>query len=315
MKYFLAGCTGFIGEAFTKTIIKQGHEIVMLTRNPMAIPNSIAPFVTGVYWNGKTYSKEWAMHIQNSDIVINLSGTSVAGLWTKSYKRKLWNSRILTTGLIIDALKEYKVKPQIFINASAMGYFQGLFNSFSNPFDENARKGQGFMSDLCEAWEKEAFKAMSLSIRTVIPRISLVLGANGGVLPKLLLPFKLNVGHILGDGQQAFPWIHVDDLVALFHFFIKEEKLNGIVHTVSQDTPPLSMEQSMRLIAKLLDKKIWCHISDRFLSIVNKEFFESVSKTPYIKSSVLSTCKFKYPTLDKALSDLLFSSFSKTQKN
>lgn len=162
--------------------------------------------------------------ISSSNIVINLAGANIIGKWTPEYKELLYKSRIETTKKIVTAINTCENKPEQLISTSAIGIYKN-----DDTYDEKGEFENDFLSNLCQDWEKEASKAQT---NVVIFRSGIVLGKDGGALKKMLLPFKLGLGGIIGHGNQAFSFIHIEDLKRAYSFVINNH-LNGVFNLVS----------------------------------------------------------------------------------
>lgn len=211
MKILICGISGFIGRKLEKEFIKQQW-----------IVNSIkkSDFILG--------DLEFSKKIEGNDVIINLCGAPILKRWTKKYKEIIYNSRILTTNKIVNALKLMKEKPSVFITTSAVGiYEEDYINS-----ESDCKYANGFLATVCKDWEKAAMPANEI-IRTVIFRLGVVLGKDGGAFPKMNKPFKYGIGGKLGNGKQAFPWIYIDDLVQAYFFAIKNKDISGECNLVA----------------------------------------------------------------------------------
>jgi uncharacterized protein (TIGR01777 family) len=165
-----------------------------------------------------------ASKIDNSDVVINLNGANIINRWSESYKKLLYSSRIDTTKALVNAMEKVLQKPSVFISTSAVGIYKN-----DKIYDETANEfGDDFLANLVVDWENEALKATSLGIRTAIFRFGIVLGRDGGALAKMITPFQFGLGGTIGDGSQAFSFIHLDDLLEAYSFVIENDTIDGV---------------------------------------------------------------------------------------
>lgn len=206
MKIGLSGATGFVGTRLRQALQEDGHLIVPLRR---------ADF------GGTSFMQK---ALSETEALIHLAGAPIAARWTESYKREIFASRIDTTRLLVDTLRVMPSPPGLFISTSGIGIYPPNI-----PCDESSTVfADDFLGKLAHDWEREALAAKELGIRTIIFRFGVVLGMGGGVLQKMLLPFRLGFGGVIGDGSQSFSWVHVDDLIAAYRFVIAQERLSGI---------------------------------------------------------------------------------------
>ena len=204
MKFIISGASGFVGSALKKALSE--HTIVSI---------GVSDFAKS--------DEEFATVFESADIIINLAGAPIIARWSDEYKKLLYSSRIDTTSKIVRAIEKMDEKPKLLISTSAVG----IYTNSKTQTEDDGEISNDFLGKLCQEWETSANKAASLCVRTVIFRFGIVLGKGGGALQKMLLPFKLGVGGVIGSGKQAFSWIHIDDLVRAFEFAIENNTLNG----------------------------------------------------------------------------------------
>ena len=230
MKIIIAGGSGWIGRALSRELIKAGHRVIVLSRSGST---GGVPGATGRAWLIPG-AVGWKKELEGADAVINLCGEGVADrFWTESRRRALVDSRLAPTRALTAAMAEATVKPRVFISASAVGIYG---QDRVEELDEKSSPATGFLADLCARWEASALEAEKLGVRVVLPRIGVVLGADGGALKRMLPPFRLGLGGRLGDGRQWFPWVHLDDVVGLIVSALSNEKLRGPVNAVSPES-------------------------------------------------------------------------------
>ncbi|MEL6184356.1 MAG: TIGR01777 family oxidoreductase [Myxococcota bacterium] len=206
MRILVSGATGLIGGALRSALIDRGDTVVTLTRRPRQAP---AP---AVGWDLSTGHLE-AGALEDVDAVIHLAGEGIAATrWNEAHKRRVLESRTLSTKLLADALAASARPPRVFISASAIGFYGHRGDA---RLDEGSERGQGFLSDVCVAWEAAAEPARAAGIRVVHPRIGIVMAPDGGALDKMLLPFKMGLGGRVGSGRQYMSWIGLSDVVGL----------------------------------------------------------------------------------------------------
>jgi uncharacterized protein (TIGR01777 family) len=171
--------------------------------------------------------------IRGADAVVHLAGEGVADhLWTPARKQAIRDSRVGGTRALVRAIATVpsEARPRALISASAIGYYG---DRGDEQLDEQSQSGNDFLAEVCTAWEQEAFAAEKLGVRTVVVRLGVVLGKEGGALQKMLLPFRLGLGGRLGSGRQWMSWIHLDDLVSLFVSVIGDGNATGAINGVA----------------------------------------------------------------------------------
>lgn len=242
MKALVTGATGFIG----RRLVSQLPGCVALTRDA-AHAKSVLGNVNAYPWDAAR-ERPAAAAFQGVDTVFHLAGEPVAeGRWTAAKKRRLKDSRVFPTRHLIDAIGSLGLRPQSLVCASAIGYYGDRGDEM---LTEHSPPGAGFLADICQLWEQEAARGRDVGLRVVSVRIGVVLGRNGGALKKMLTPFKLGVGGVLGDGMQWMSWIHVDDLVNLLLFAATRTEIEGPLNGVAPE-PVTNREFTKTLAATL----------------------------------------------------------------
>lgn len=222
---WLSGASGLIGWALTRQFLASGYRVMLLKR-----PSSKSQAPEGVvvlHWDPQQGVLP-GEQMGDPEIVVHLGGANIAEKrWTPARKAVLRDSRIKTAGLISKSLAEMTRKPQVFICASAIGFYgdrgQEVLTEASEP-------GQGFLADLCAAWEAACEPAKLAGIRTVQARFGMVLDPQGGALSKMKGPFSLGLGGVAGSGKQMMSWISLNDAVRALLYCANEPTLDGPVN-------------------------------------------------------------------------------------
>jgi uncharacterized protein (TIGR01777 family) len=216
MRIVVAGGTGFLGSALVGRLRKDGHALTVLARHPRSSQD--------VKWDpyGPS-SASWVHVLQDADAVINLAGAPIAKRWTATYKREMWNSRVLSTRTLVAAMKSVRRMPATLMNASAVGIYGARD---AEPLTEESAPGSGFLASLVREWEKEALSA-GPHVRVVLLRSGIALGQRGGALPQMALPFRFFAGGPLGSGKQYVSWVHRDDWTAMVSWALMKEAVAG----------------------------------------------------------------------------------------
>lgn len=242
-KIILAGGSGYLGMVLSKHFSPQANEVIIFTRNPKPADGNIKQ----VYWNGSTIG-EWAQQLEDSDVLINLTGKSVNCRYTEENKAEIFSSRLKATWILGEALKQTKNKPKVWLNAASATIYR---HAEDRPQDEYTGEiGDGFSIEVCKQWEK-AFNDVEIpGIRKVILRISVVLGSNGGVASYYLNLAKYGLGGIQGDGKQYFSWVHEDDVTGSVNFLLEHPELDGAFNIASPY--PIQNHELMHTVRKAI---------------------------------------------------------------
>lgn len=301
MNIVLAGGTGFIGKAVRETLIARGDSLTLLTRDASAAGTDWG-LMKALLWDGKT-SGDWAKAVDGADAVINLSGESVAnGRWTAQRKLVLTKSRLDSTRALVAAIAAAKKRPKTFLSASAVGYYGAAPDGVMT---ETSPQGSDFLAALCGQWEREAYAAEKLGVRTATLRLGVVLGEDGGALSKMALPFRLFVGGPLGSGRQPLPWIHRDDVVGAVLFLLDHEKVFGPVNLVAPQA--LTNAGFSSALGHALHRPSWATAPAVLIRLALGEMAEMILGGQRAEPQRLlgAGYTFKHPTADAALTDIL----------
>lgn len=241
----VTGGTGYVGSALVKHLIARGDSVTVLTRGKSADGNP-----RRVSWD--PYAVEaWAQALDGVDAVVHLAGERAVGVrYTEDMKRRIYDSRVVSTRNLVAAMSRVSVKPKLLVSASAVGYYGA--HPASQRLDEAAAPGDDFLARLCVDWEAEAQKANDVGVRVVNPRIGVVLGPGDGPLKIMSLPFKLFVGGKLGDGEQGISWIYLEDAVRALTLCLDDENMPPKVNLCSPN--PASNAEVSAAIAKVLHR-------------------------------------------------------------
>lgn len=211
----IAGGSGFIGHSLALRLQEAGYDCVILTRSKKQ-PNEIRTHV----WDAETLGA-WAGLLDGALAVINLAGEPVINHWTEEQRRKILESRIRSTSVIGKAIRQARVPPRVWVNASAVGYYGDRGEEI---LDERSAAGEGFLPEVCLAWEKAQLECETPETRKAQIRIGSVLGKGGGAFQELENVTRKFLGGAQGSGQQWFPWIHLTDLHRLIQWLVETER-------------------------------------------------------------------------------------------
>lgn len=273
MKIAISGASGFLGTNLTKMFTEMNIEVVTLGRNifKAEMHNSLKD------------------NISNCEVVINLAGAPINHRWTKAYKKELYDSRIGTTNKLVDIINSLEIKPKLFISASAVGYYSsdGCFNEY------NSKPGKGFLSKLCIEWEKESQK-ISPEVRLANTRFGIVLSDNGGAYKQMISPAKFGIATIIGNGEQAFSWIDIEDFKRAICFIINDINLKGIINLTSPQS--INNKSFTKLIAKHYRSFILIKIPKIFLKILMGESSQFITESICARPTKLLEAGFIFRT-------------------
>ncbi|MDA0748891.1 MAG: TIGR01777 family oxidoreductase [bacterium] len=226
MNVLITGSTGLVGSKLVSFLESQEHHVLRLVRTRSKTDT------TQIYWDPANGDID-ASGLESLDGVVHLAGENIAGgRWTTERKARIRSSRETGTRLLAETLAGLNRQPRVLVSASAIGYYG---DRADESLTETSTPGTGFLSDTCVAWENAAQPAIDAGIRTVFPRIGIVLSADGGALAKMLFPFKLGLGGVLGNGTQYMSWISLDDLVGVIFHALETDDLQGPVNAVSPE--------------------------------------------------------------------------------
>ncbi len=298
MRIVIAGATGLIGKAVCKQL-NCAYEIVALSRNPEKAQLSLGSNAKIVQWDGCSCG-QWTQYIEGAFAVINLAGDPIAsGRWTSSKRQNILQSRINATKAIIDAIASIQNKPNVLIQASAIGYYGFGHREL---VDEHTQPGSGFLADVCKKWEETAQSIEQSEVRCVIIRSGLVLSCHGGALPRLVTPFKFFLGGYPGNGTQWVSWITIDDEVAAIRFLVENSQLSGAFNLTSPN--PVIMKQLCKTIGRIVQKPCWLPIHALALRPVLGKMADEMllSGQRVLPNRLLEAgFKFAHPTIAEAL--------------
>lgn len=242
MKVLISGATGLIGSALTEDMCRDGHTVVPLTRQASVKGKSIQ-------WDPRAGRIE-AKELEGFDAVVHLAGENIGGgRWTSERKARIMNSRRQGTTLLMEALAQLEKPPQVVVSASAIGYYSDRGNE---ELTESNGPGEGFLSEVCVAWEQAAEPVRQRGIRVVHPRFGIVLSKDGGALSQMLTPFKLGAGGKFGSGRQWWSWVTLHDVIKAIRFSIDTRSLAGPVNVVAPS--PVRNEEFARTLGSVIHR-------------------------------------------------------------
>ena len=289
----IAGGTGLLGTALLETLRRDGHRIVVLTRDPKHEHE--------VRWSPGQDDSSWAPTLNGAAAVINLAGTSIAsGRWTAARKAAIRESRKQATRALVRAIAAAPQPPPVFLSASAVGYYGARDD---DPATEATPAGSDFLAGVCRDWEAIANEASNRS-RVVVLRSGVVFAREGGALPQLALPFKLFAGGPVGTGKQFVSWIHLHDWVALTKWALA----TPIAGPLNVTAPaPVTNEELSREIGRALGRPSWLKAPSFVLRLVLGEMADALvlgGQRVIPEVARKNGFVFRYPTVESALKEI-----------
>lgn len=270
MRVVVTGATGFIGQALCRHL-HGDYELVALSRNIRKAAAKIGAYARIVHWDGRD-PRLWASEVSGARAVVNLAGENIAAWrWSRSKKTRIRESRIQGAKAVAEAIAEAQVKPDVLIHGSAVGYY-GLHAH--EVLDEYSPGGDGFLAEVCRDAETIAMQSQALDVRCVIVRSGIVLGADGGALPNLMLPFRFHLGGHLGGGRQWLSWISLQDEVRAIRFLIEHKQIQGVVNLTAPE--PVTMKAFCRTLGEILDRSAWMAVPAVVLRLMFGEMAHEV---------------------------------------
>jgi hypothetical protein len=293
-KVLISGASGLIGSAIVSSFAKQGCDIHRLTRGQTQEKGAIP-------WDPSQPVAEAS--VSGFGVVVHLAGENVFGIWTNEKKRRIRDSRNIGTRNLAEALARARQKPQIFICASAIGYYG---NRGDEILTEESGPGTGFLAEECREWEAAATPASDAGIRTVNIRVGVVLSRAGGALSKMLPAFRMGFGGKIGTGKQWLSWIHIDDLVAAVAYLADHDSMRGPVNVVSPN--PVTNAEFTRILARVLSRPAFFRIPEFALRVALGQAAEELllSGQRVIPARLAASgYSFQFSDLKDAIKDLL----------
>jgi uncharacterized protein (TIGR01777 family) len=301
-KICITGGTGLIGRRLTALLSDQGHEICILSRKATGKKES----VSFAAWDpGKSTID--AKAVRECDAIIHLAGAGVADKrWTRQRKQEILNSRIQSSALLFQTLKENKGNVQTIISSSAIGWY-GPDKENSKPFVETAEFYDDFLGKTCLQWEQSIEPVEALGIRLVKLRTGIVLSNEGGALKEFKKPLNFGLAAILGSGKQIISWIHIDDMCRMFMYVVENKETSGVYNAVAP-RPVSSKDLTLALAKKMRGKAfITAPVPSFALKLILGEMSIEVLKSTTVSSEKIQQTGFQFlfPTLDAALNELI----------
>jgi uncharacterized protein (TIGR01777 family) len=303
VKILISGSSGLVGSAVVDNLGHQGHDLIRLVRPDAAArqPAAVSE-LPQVVWNPQSGLLD--SRAEGADAIIHLAGASIAGhRWTEAWKRELRDSRVAATNRLVASLQRLHHPPQIFIAASAIGFYGSRGDE---ELTESSPAGTGFLAQITVDWETESARAAQSGARVVILRFGVILAKQGGALPQMALPFRLGVGGRIGSGRQWISWVTLDDVVGIIRFALETNLVSGPANAVSPN--PVQNAAFSSTLARVLHRPAIFPAPPFALRLALGEMADSLllaSQRIYPSKLEHLGYRFHYPDLQPALTAVL----------
>jgi uncharacterized protein (TIGR01777 family) len=298
MKVLITGGVGFVGTQLSIRLLEKGHSVTTVDRS--AQPRDYTPEGVRYVSADTTIKGPWQEEVARQDAIINLAGASILGRWNKKRKKLLYDSRVLTTKNVVEAIPNES--GAISCSTSAVGYYG--FRQDEELTEADA-PGDDFLAGLCVDWEREAQRAGDRGTRVVITRFGIVLGKTGGALGQMIPAFKKFVGGPLGSGKQWFSWIHMEDLLQAFLFVLDRDVLKGPVNFCAPN--PVRNKDLAKALGKVLSRPSFIKTPALTLRLALGEFGSVLLEGQKALPAKLLKhgFEFRYPKIGEALEEVI----------
>jgi uncharacterized protein (TIGR01777 family) len=300
MRIVIIGGLGLIGKALATKALKRGHVVTTLTRHAISDADQMVNRNV-VHWDGVD-STALAKIIENTDVIVNLAGESIGvGRWTQQRKSTLLKSRLEPARALVEALKFVSIRPKTLVQSSAIG----IYGIGDREKTEESKPGNDYLAKFAQEWELSTKSVEDLSVRILVIRTGIVLALGKGVLPQLMLPFRLLVGGPVGSGHQWYSWIHIQDEVKAILFLIENPESKGIYNLTSPN--PITNSEMGKTLGKVMNRPFWMPVPGFILKLVLGEMSTLVLDGQKVLPSRLQSegFKFQFPDAKTAIQDLL----------
>jgi hypothetical protein len=298
MDILVTGASGLVGTALVSSLTSSGHAVTRLVRGQPKAGEKTA------HWEPMAGRID-ASAFEGVDAVVHLAGENIAARWTPTKKAKIRDSRVKGTQLLCETLTRLSSPPKVLVSASAIGYYG---HRGEETLTDDSPPGQGFLAEVCRAWEAATEPARQQGIRVVQLRLGVVLSAAGGALAKMLPPFRLGLGGVLGSGQQYMSWIALDDVVGAMQHAIVTEALQGPTNAVAPRA--VTNQEFTKTLGKVLGRPTAIPLPAFAARLMFGEMAdELLLASARIQPTKLlaSGYQFHYPELEEALQHVLVS--------
>ena len=305
MRIVIAGGSGFLGRRLSARWLEAGHDVTVLTRDPQRTAGKLPAGAVASRWDPLRVDEGLVAAIRGADAVVNLAGAPIGGRpWTPGHKRAILQSRLNTTGAVVEAMGRLAAadRPRVLLNASGIDVYG---DRPDGEMTEDSPPGDSFLARVVVAWEDAARAAETLRVRVVTARTALIIAPEALAWRLVLLPFRFFVGGPLGSGRQRFTWIHVDDAVGLYDLAIHDGSICGPVNMVAPQVP--SQRDLAQAIGRAMHRPAIFPVPALVLHLVLWGQADIVlhGRVATPAKALVAGYEFRFPTVEAALKDVL----------
>jgi len=296
MNILVTGASGLVGSALASSLTSTGHGVTRLVRRQLHSGEKAAR------WDPLAGTID-ASAFEGVDAVVHLAGENIAERWTAAKKVNIRDSRIKGTQVLCEALARLASPPKVLVSASAIGYHG---DRGEEPLSEESAPGRGFLAEVCRAWEATTEPARQTGLRVVQLRFGVVLSPAGGALAKILPPFRLGLGGMLGSGRQYMSWIALDDAIGAIQHAIVTDSLQGPINAVAPQA--VTNQEFTKTLGKVLGRPTVVPLPAFATRLMFGEMADELllaSARVQPAKLLASGYRFRYPELEGALRHLL----------
>lgn len=301
MRVIITGGTGLLGRALAASMLRDEHEVIVLSRNPQKGKNMEIGGAQVARWDGKT-AQGWGQLAEGADAIVNLAGDNLSsGKWTPEKKRLILESRVNAGQAVVQAVEQAQNKPKMVLQTSGINYY-----GVNDPgvMTESCPKGNDFLADVCEQWEAASAPVENMGVRRAVTRCAVVLDKNEGALPRMSLPFKLFAGGPIGSGKQWLSWVHIADVVGAFRYLIETDSAFGVYNLTAPQ--PVTNRQFSKALGKALHRPSLIPVPAFVLKIIFGEMSTVLLDGQQAVPRRLQEAgyKFAFPSVEAALKEI-----------
>jgi uncharacterized protein (TIGR01777 family) len=302
MRVIISGGTGLIGRQLAASLVKDDHEVIVLSRDPQRYQRRTPGGIRLVAWDAQS-AQGWGELVDGADAIVNLVGENLsARRWSPAQKRRIRESRLNGGKALVEAIRQAKGKPRVLIQSSGVNYYGSCGDSIVT---EEHPAGSDFLSQVCVDWEGSTAEVEKMGVRRAIIRSGIVLDKKEGALPPFLLQFRLFAGGSLGSGRQWLSWIHPQDEINAIRFLIERQDLSGPFNLVSPN--PKTNRDFGKAVGRVLHRPALMRVPAFALKLVLGEMSMVVLEGQRVipQRLVEAGFQFSHPELQEAVKDIV----------